>query len=75
MGAGGRDGYIPASMQVFPTKSEPAAGDDYHADVNGELWLKWMRERVIPNLLDKPCALFLNNAPYHRMQVRAVGFV
>jgi len=68
VGAGRSEGWIPNSTKVFPTKSKPLPGDDYHSDVTGSMWMTWVSKDLVPNLPKKKCAIFLDNAAYHRLQ-------
>ena len=44
---------------------------DYHADMDGEVFEKWFKMRLSPNLPEK-CMIILDNASYHRRQVEKI---
>lgn len=62
--AGGKDGFVPNASLIFGTKSKLA---DYHGDMNGEMFLKWVEEQLLPNL-EEPSLIVMDNAPYHSME-------
>jgi len=41
---------------------------DYHGDMNGEMFLKWVEEKLIPNL-EEPSLIVMDNASYHSMEL------
>ena len=63
--AGGDMGFIPNSLLIF--KSGSTSGD-YHADMNGENFEKWLKEKLIPNLPPNS-VIVTDNASYHNVQV------
>lgn len=62
--AGSREGFVEGAKLVY--KAAASTGD-YHNEMNGQLFTKWIQERLIPNLPDK-CAIVMDNASYHTMQ-------
>jgi len=67
IGAGGRKGFIQGTWEVFPTKKKPQHGDDYHGDMNSEVFLSWFRD-LLANLKEDSVTV-LDNASYHRAKV------
>ena len=51
-------------------RSKHATGD-YHDNFDGDMFAKWLTERLIPTFQarypGKRCALVLDNAPYHHV--------
>lgn len=63
--AGGEMGFIPNAQLIF--KSQSKSGD-YHDDMNKTNFIKWLQEKLIPNL--PPNSLIvMDNAPYHTVKV------
>lgn len=62
--AGSRKGFIPEAKLVYKASSSTG---DYHSEMDGKQFTKWLEERLIPNLPDK-CAVVMDNASYHSMQ-------
>ncbi|KAG8296453.1 hypothetical protein J6590_056806 [Homalodisca vitripennis] len=50
-----------------PTTGAKKSGD-YHNDVNGEIFVKWMKEKVLLNLVPNSLRI-VDNAPYHKVQI------
>lgn len=63
--AGSEKGFVPNALLVFSTKSKMA---DYHDDMNKNNFLKWLEEKLIPNLLE-PSVIIMDNASYHVTQI------
>jgi hypothetical protein len=61
---GGSRGFIPNTLVIF--KSNQKTGD-YHNEMNGENCIRWLKEKLIPNL-EPNSVLMIDNAPYHKMQ-------
>lgn len=62
--AGTRDGFINDCSLLFASKSKLL---DYHGEMNSELFSKWVKESLIPNL-EEPSIIIMDNAPYHSVQ-------
>ena len=62
--AGSETGFIDGAELVF--KAHTATGD-YHDEMNSANVLKWLREKLIPNLPPRS-VLVVDNAPYHNLQ-------
>lgn len=63
--AGGEMGFIPNALLIF--KSQSKSGD-YHDDMNRANFMKWLTEKLIPNL-PKNSLVVMDNAPYHTVQI------
>ena len=63
--AGTDTGFIGGAALVF--KAHSATGD-YHNEMNRDNFLKWLKEKLIPNLPERS-VLVVDNAPYHNLQV------
>lgn len=59
--AGSSSGFINGASLIFSSTSKSA---DYHDNMNCELFEKWVREKLIPNL-EEPSIIVLDNASYH----------
>ncbi|XP_066958856.1 uncharacterized protein [Macrobrachium rosenbergii] len=60
--AGGTaDGFIEGSFLCFAAKN---TSGDYHGEMNGEMFLRWLTTQLLP-LLEEPSVLVMDNAPYH----------
>ncbi|XP_050516616.1 uncharacterized protein LOC126891481 [Diabrotica virgifera virgifera] len=59
--AGGKHVFIEGADLVFSTKSKSA---DYHDNMNTDMFLKWLKEKLLPSL-HGPCVVVLDNASYH----------
>lgn len=63
--AGGEMRFIPNAQLIF--KSQSKSGD-YHDDMNSTNFMKWLSEKLIPNL-PLNSLVVMDNAPYHTAQV------
>lgn len=45
--AGGKKGFIPNALKTW--KASTCSGD-YHDNVNQEMFMKWLTEKLVPNL-------------------------
>jgi hypothetical protein len=66
--AGGCRGFIPNALVTF--KSNQKTGD-YHNEINGENYICWLKEKLVPNL-EPNSVLVTDNAPYHNVQKNKV---
>jgi len=57
------DGWVPEAKMVF--KSTKKTGD-YHGQMNHELFAKWFKEKLIPNIPDNSL-IVMDNASYHNI--------
>lgn len=62
---GSEVGFVPESTLIFKAG---ASSGDYHGQMNGENFEKWISTSVIPNL-QPGSVVVMDNAPYHSMQV------
>lgn len=60
-----RGGFVKNANLIFSTRSKL---DDYHGDMNADLFTKWVKDQLIPNL-EQPSLIVMDNAPYHSVQV------
>ena len=56
-------GWVPGARLTF--KSSRRTGD-YHGQVNHELFMKWFREQLLPNI-PKRSIIVMDNASYHNV--------
>ncbi|XP_050301482.1 uncharacterized protein LOC126739728 [Anthonomus grandis grandis] len=66
--AGCQNGFIPNASLIF--KAGQATGD-YHGQMNRENFMKWLEEKLIPNIPANSVVIF-DNAPYHSVQENKV---
>lgn len=62
--AGSTDGFVPGTQLIYKASSSTG---DYHREMNGENFRKWIEQRLLPNL-DCPCDIVMDNASYHSVQ-------
>lgn len=62
--AGCEKGFINDASLVFKSKS---ATGDYHHEMNSENFMKWVKEKLLPNIPPNS-VLVVDNAPYHNIQ-------
>ena len=58
-----KDGWVPNAKLVF--KSTRKTGD-YHGQMNHELFTKWFKEMLLPNI-PKESLIVMDNASYHKV--------
>ena len=63
--AGTKDGFVSGAELIYKARSTTG---DYHSEMDGKNFTKWIEEKLIPNL-DMPCAIVMDNASYHSMRV------
>lgn len=63
--AGGDMGFIPNALLMF--KSGTKSGD-YHDEMNGTNYEKWLKDKLIPNLPPNSVVV-IDNAPYHNVKL------
>jgi transposase len=56
-----KDGWVPGAKLIF--KSSRKTGD-YHGQMNQEMFTKWFRERLLPNI-PAGSLIIMDNAAYH----------
>ncbi|XP_053395641.1 uncharacterized protein LOC128555879 [Mercenaria mercenaria] len=59
-----RNGFIKGAQLVYKASS---SSGDYHHEMNGQNFTKWLKEKLLPNL-HSPSAIVMENASYHSMQ-------
>ena len=62
--AGSEHGFVQGARLVYDRKS---SSGDYHSEMNSEKFMRWLRERLIPNLPPRSVVV-IDNAPYHSVQ-------
>ena len=62
--AGSRSGFVKGAQLIY--KASSCTGD-YHREMNGQNFKKWLEEMLLPNL-PSPCAIVMDNASYHSTQ-------
>lgn len=62
--AGSKDGFLEGAMLIF--RAGKAKGD-YHGQMNGVNFEKWVEEKLLVNLPEKS-VIVMDNAPYHCLQ-------
>ncbi|XP_038221442.1 uncharacterized protein LOC119839277, partial [Zerene cesonia] len=60
--AGSEAGFVPNAQLIF--KSQSKSGD-YHGDMNRENFMKWVQEKLLPNIPPPQSIVVTDNAPYH----------
>lgn len=58
-----KDGWVPGSKVTF--KSTRKTGD-YHGQMNQEMFTKWFKEKLLPNIPDNSL-IIMDNASYHNI--------
>jgi len=64
--AGNALGFIPGAELIFESKT--SKNDDYHDDMNRNVFMKWFTEKLLPNI-EPNSIIVIDNAPYHTMYV------
>lgn len=62
--AGSEAGFVPNALTMW--KASSVTGD-YHDNVNKETMIKWMKEKLLPNIPPRS-VIVVDNAPYHNAQ-------
>ncbi|XP_054266927.1 uncharacterized protein LOC128989093 [Macrosteles quadrilineatus] len=63
--AGGEMGFIPNCLTMW--KASKKTGD-YHDNVNSDTYVKWLNEKLLPNLPPRSVVI-IDNASYHNKQI------
>ncbi|XP_045485798.1 uncharacterized protein LOC123689511 [Pieris rapae] len=63
--AGSEKGFIPNSLLCFKSKTKSG---DYHDEMNGDNFSKWLQEKLIPNL-EPNSLIVMDNASYHCIKI------
>jgi transposase len=56
---------VPNSVMMFKPSARKDHSGDYHKVFNGDNFIKWFKEQLLPNLGDAPCVIMMDNAAYH----------
>lgn len=64
---GGEHGWVEGASLVYNSKTKPLPGDDYHGDMNREVFMKHFHKIV--SLTEEPSVFIEDNASYHKCQV------
>lgn len=59
--AGTKNSFVQNANLIFASKSKTL---DYHEEMNSDMFVKWIPEKLIPNL-PEPSLIIMDNAPYH----------
>jgi transposase len=62
--AGGEAGFVPNALLIFKSNSKTC---DFHDEINNENNIRWLNEKLIPNL-PPSSVIVLDNASYHNVQ-------
>ena len=63
--AGCNEGFVPNAEVVFKVHS---SSGNYHGEMNHKMIVRWLEDKLIPNLPPK-CVLVMDNAAHHNVQV------
>ncbi|XP_046674540.1 uncharacterized protein LOC124363336 [Homalodisca vitripennis] len=63
--AGGEMGFVKNCLTMWRANIKTG---DYHDNVNGKMYFKWLTEKLIPNLPPRTVVV-IDNASYHNVQV------
>ena len=63
--AGYNEGLVPNAEVVFRALSSIG---DYHGEMNNKMIIRWLEDKLVPNLPSK-CVLVVDNAAHHNVQV------
>lgn len=63
--AGGEMGFIKDCLTMWEAQHKTG---DYHDNMNHNMYMKWLTEKLIPNLPEKSVVV-IDNAPYHNVQL------
>lgn len=63
--AGGEKGFVPNALLMWKASCHTG---DYHDNVNTEMFTKWLKEKLLPNLEPKT-VIVIDNAPYHNSHI------
>jgi len=63
IGAGGRSGWIRDSFVMWKGNIK---SEDYHHEMDGEIFEDWFNRRLLPNVPPNAC-IILDRAPYHTL--------
>jgi hypothetical protein len=61
--AGTEKGFIPGALLIFKSNQTT---EDYHKEMNSDNYLRWVQEKLIPNL-PQNSVFVIDNAAYHNV--------
>lgn len=61
-----RGGLVPGTVWAFCPQLKGAHTGDYHKVFNGQNFVKWWKEQLLPNLKE-PSLIIIDNAKYHKV--------
>ena len=61
--AGYNEGFVPKAEVEFGTL---CSSGDYHGEMNHKMIVRWLEDKLIPNMPPK-CVLVIDNATYHNV--------
>jgi len=61
IGAGSADGWIPTTFVMWKGNVQ---SEDYHSEMNSDVFRQWFTERLLPNVPPNACVV-VDRAPYH----------
>ena len=67
MGMGTKDGWVKGSLRVWKHRRDGPKSEDYHADIDGDSYEKWIRECL--ELVPPNSVFVFDNAPYHSKKI------
>ena len=62
--AGSEEGFVTGANWIFMSKT---GNPDYHQEMNGECFMDWWKNHLLPNL-HKPSTIIIDNAPYYNIR-------
>ena len=70
--AGDPNGFLKDSFLLYRGRNSNKS-DDYHTDMNADVFLDWMESKVMPNIPKLPakCAIVIDRASYHLTKTEA----
>jgi len=63
--AGGENGFVHGATEVYAVSKSQVA-EDYHCNVNGDKFIKWM-EKLLNNLNGGKHVIVMDNCPFHKV--------
>jgi hypothetical protein len=62
--AGTEEGFVEGANWIFMSRT---GKPDYHQEMNGECFVDWWKNYLLPNL-HRPSTIIIDNAPYHNIR-------
>jgi transposase len=57
---------------IFQPSMRKDSSGDYRKVFNGDNFIKWFEEQLLPNLGDTPCLIMMDNAAYHLLYSKTI---